>query len=94
MNYVVVENKHSGLNAIKLTEEPFAGIVYAYDNIRITEDEEAGSIDIKFDYMILDKANKGFGSMEPFEKYIGEVLQDILHNELKEQVDERITGQD
>lgn len=94
MNYVTVENKHTGQPAIKLMDEPFAGIVYCYENVNINADEEAGSIDMSFEYEILDKASKEFGSMEPFEKYIGDVLQDIIHNMLKEQMNEQSTGQD
>lgn len=94
MNYICVENKHTGQPAIRLLDEPFAGIVYYYDSVSISEDETAGSIVMSFEYDILDKANKEFGNMEPFEKYIGDVLQDIIHNMLKEQLNEQSTGQD
>lgn len=94
MNYVTVENKHTGQPAIKLMDEPFAGIVYFYESVSVTENEETNTIELSFEYEILDKAGKDFGSLEPFEKYIGDVLQDILHNMIKEQMHEQSTGQD
>lgn len=94
MKYTYVENKHTGQPAIKLLEEPFAGIVYCYENVSINEDEDSSIINMNFEYEVLDKANKDFGNMEPFEKYIGDVLQDIIHNMIKEEMNERTTGQD
>lgn len=88
MKYTYVENKHTGQPAIKLLDEPFAGIVYCYENVSIDEDEQSSTINMSFEYEVLDKANKDFGSMEPFEKYIGDVLQDILHNMVKEEMNE------
>lgn len=84
MNYTYVENKHTGQPAIKLLDEPFAGIIYCYENVSIDEDEQTSTINMNFEYEILDKASKDFGNMEPFENYIGDVLQDILHNMIKE----------
>lgn len=86
--YVIVENRHTGQEAIKLLEEPFAGIVYSYGTIETTEDEVNRKITLRFGYDIIDKANKDFGSMEPFEKYIGEILTEILHQKIKEMNDE------
>lgn len=91
MNYTYVENKHTGQPAIKLLDEPFAGIIYCYENVSVDEDEETRTINMNFEYEVLDKANKDFGNMEPFEKYIGDVLQDILHHMIKEATDERTT---
>jgi hypothetical protein len=88
MKYTYVENKNTGQPAIKLLEEPFAGIIYCYENVSIDENEQTSTIDMNFEYEILDKANKDFGNMEPFEKYIGDVLQDILHNMVKEEMNE------
>lgn len=95
-NYVVVESHTDGLTAIKLIDEPFAGIVYTYGNVSTLENEDTGVITLDFEYEILDKAGKEFGSMEPFENYIGEVLQDIIHHmiaeqHMKEKENERIT---
>lgn len=84
VSYTVVESHTDGFEAIKLMDEPFAGIVYTYGNISTTEDEESGTISINFEYEILDKAGKDFGSLEPFEQYIGDVLQEIIHRAVQE----------
>lgn len=80
--YSVVENRHMGWSAIKLAEEPFAGIVFSYENVRVADDEEAGTIDISFDYFLHDTAGKQFGDNGPFEEYIGVLLQRILLAEI------------
>ena len=46
--YVVLENKHNDLQAIKLTEEPFSGIMYTYGKVSFEEDNHNAII--KFDY--------------------------------------------
>jgi len=97
--YVVVENRNTGFDAIKLLEEPFAGIIYSYGRVSFDVDEENDKLTINFDYEILDKASKDFGSMEPFEAYIGDVLQELIHQGIEENsltytggVDENRTG--
>ena len=89
--YVVVENRHTGLDAIRLLDEPFAGIVYCYNQVNLSEDEESGTAFINFDYEILDKSNKEFGSMEPFEQYISQILQQILYEHITKDKNERTT---
>lgn len=89
--YSVVENRHTGHDAIKLLDEPFSGIVYCYNQINISEDENSATAFINFEYEILDKSNKEFGSKEPFEQYIGQILQQILHETIEKDDNERTT---
>ena len=35
--YTVVQSKYSGLDAIKLTEQPYEGIIYSYGKIEFEE---------------------------------------------------------
>ena len=97
--YVVVENRQSGLDAIKLLEEPFSGIIYSYGKVSFDEDEENFKLTIKFDYEILDNAGKEFSDPKPFENYIGDILQELIHIGIQENsltytggVDENRTG--
>lgn len=83
-NYVMVENKSNGMEAIKLLDEPFAGIIFFYGQIKIDINESGNVIDIDFEYEILDKGDKDFGNMEPFESYIGALLEHILHSEIEQ----------
>lgn len=82
--FVVMENKHNGLQAIKLTEEPFSGIIYTYGQVNFDEDEINDKVFIRFEYEILDYAGKVLTSTEPFEKYIGDILTELIHRGIAE----------
>ncbi len=82
--YIVVESKYSGHDAIKLTEYPWEGIIYTYGKIEFEEDEANSTLHLKFDYEILDNNGKGFTDNAPFEKYIGKILEELLHEGIKE----------
>lgn len=75
-NYVTVQNR-SGHDAIKLTEGAFEGIIYQYGKISFSEDGERATI--HFEYEILDYNNKVLTDPLPFEKYIGDILQELIH---------------
>jgi hypothetical protein len=84
LRYVVVESKQDGFQAIKLTEGAFEGIVYTYGKVRIDEDEEQGKAYIRFEYEILDHNDKGLTDPKPFERYIGDILQELIHQGIEE----------
>jgi len=81
---IVVESSSTGLQALKLTEEPFAGIIYTYGKVRFDEDEANDKLFIKFEYEILDEAGKGLSDKAPFEKYIGDILTELVHRGVAE----------
>ena len=81
---IVTENKHNGLQAIKLTEGAFEGIIYTYGKVSIDTDEENDKIHLKFEYEILDNADKGMTDMKPFEAYIGKILEGLIHEGVEE----------
>lgn len=83
-NYVTVQSRRDGLDAIKLLDEPFSGIIYTYGKVSFEEDEANDSLKIKFEYEILDKNNKEMSDMKPFEKYIGDLLQELIHKGIEE----------
>ena len=82
--YVVMHHKEAGVDAIKLTEGPFEGIMYTYGVVNFEEDEENDTLKMNFEYEILDNGGKGFGNKEPFEQYIGDILQDLIHEGIAE----------
>lgn len=82
--YVVMENRHNGLQAIKLTEEPFSGIMYTYGKVTFDEDEGNNAATLNFEYEVLDWANKDMTDMSPFERYIGDILQELIHEGIRE----------
>jgi hypothetical protein len=77
--YVVVESKQDGLQAIKLTEGAFEGIIYTYGKVTFDEDEANDKIHLRFEYDILDQNDKGLTDKAPFEQYIGDILQELIH---------------
>jgi hypothetical protein len=82
--YVVVQSKYSGLDALKLTEQPFEGIIYSYGKIDFEEDEANDTVRLKFEYEILDDNGKKFTDKKPFENYIGKILEELIHEGIEE----------
>lgn len=76
---VVMESKSTGMQAIKLTEGAFEGIIYTYGKVEFNEDEENDKIHLSFEYEILDMNNKGLTDLKPFEIYIGKILEELIH---------------
>ena len=99
INYAVVENKKNGIDAIKLLDEPFSGIIISYGKVEFEEDEANDKLHLKFEYHIHDKANKQFTDMKPFEKFLGDLLQQLIHEGIRDNsltytggIDENRTG--
>lgn len=80
----VLEHKEHGLQAIKLLEEPFSGIIYTYGKVDLEEDEENFVLRLKFEYTVLDYANKVLTDEAPFEAYIGKILEQLIHQGVQE----------
>jgi hypothetical protein len=75
----VMESKKDGLQALQLTEGAFEGIIYTYGKVEFDEDESNDTITLKFEYEILDYADKGLTDKAPFEQYIGKILEEMIH---------------
>ena len=85
--YKFVENKDKTWTGIGLTEEAgkYQGVVYEYGKVSIIENEEKTSATLQFDFNVLDSnglPKEMFG--EDFYQVIGDVLQDILREQLNE----------
>ena len=80
----ILESRKDGLQAIKLLEEPFEGIIYTYGKVSLDADEENDRIKLAFEYEILDYNNKTLVKMEPFEAYIGKILEELIHIGIEE----------
>lgn len=74
----ILERKHDGLQALQLTEEPFAGIIYTYGKVNFDVNEETSTLKINFDYEVIDMNNKVITDKQPFENYIGNILQELI----------------
>lgn len=75
----VLERKSDGLSAVKLTEEPYAGIIYSYGKVSFDVDEQNDKLKINFDYEVHDMNSKVITDPKPFEEYIGNILQELVH---------------
>jgi hypothetical protein len=82
--YIIVQSKHDGLHAVKLTEGAFSGIIYTYGKVEFDEDEENDMIHLRFEYDIIDHNNKGLSDKAPFEQYIGDILQELIHEGIEQ----------
>lgn len=78
-NYVTVQNRSNGHDAIKLTDGAYEGIIYSYGKVGFEEDETNDALKISFEYEVLDYSDKVITDMKPFEKYIGDILQELIH---------------
>jgi hypothetical protein len=83
-HYVILEHKHHGLQTIKLTAGPFSGIIYTYGKIQFQEDEQHDCVRLKFQYDIIDYADKVLHDAASFESYIGSILEELIYIGVKE----------
>ena len=79
-----VENGNNGMIGLKLTEEPYCGIIYNYGMVSLNEDPTTDSLQISFEYEILNYAGKTIEDKQAFESYIGDLLQELIHAQLAE----------
>jgi hypothetical protein len=77
--FVVVENRKTGVDAIKLTSGPYSGIIYTYGKVKF--DEQGDTCKLSFEYDVLE--NEIEYVKEEFEFYIGELLQFIIAEQLQ-----------
>lgn len=80
--HIVLENRHNNTQAIQLTEEPYSGIIFSFGKVEFEEDEENDRAKIKFEYEVHDDAKKVWKD-EPFEKYLGDFLQELIMAQLE-----------
>jgi len=94
--HVVMENKHNGNRAIKLTDKPYEGIIFSYGAVSFEEVDD--HLKIKFDYDIHNDAGYDLVK-EEFEQYLGDFLQELIRYGLENNeliytggIDENRTG--
>jgi hypothetical protein len=78
--FVVVENRKTGLDAIKLTSGPYSGIIYTYGKVNFDEQDD-GTCKLCFEYEVLENEQEYIA--EEFEHYIGDLLQFIMMDQLQ-----------
>ena len=84
-----VSRKEDKQASLRISEGKFEGVVYSYGKVVLPVEQEMngkGDLPFKFEYSILDNANinrEEFG--EDFFKIIGDILVDIIDEQLQEE---------
>lgn len=85
--YKFVENKDKTWTGIGLTEEAgkYQGVVYRYGEVKVVENEEKTEASLQFEFDVLDSNGLPKEMFDDdFYKVIGDVLTDILEQQMKE----------
>jgi len=85
--YKFVENKDKTWTRIGLTEEAgkYQGVVYRYGEVKVIENEEKTEASLQFEFDVLDSNGLPKEMFDDdFYKVIGDVLTDILEQQMKE----------
>lgn len=68
------------LHALSLTEGPFAGIIFSYNDVSFEEDKENDKLKIAFDYDVHSVPYDKHGyDQEAFEKELGDFVVELLY---------------
>ena len=94
-NYKFVSKKGDVWANLCITEGKFKDVIYNYGKVSINDKEENddGSLPFRFEYTIIDNAllqREEFG--EEFFILIGDILVDIIDDQLKEQTLELVNN--
>ena len=83
--YTFVENKDKTWQGVGLTDKAgkYQGVVYRYGEVKVIENEEKTEASLQFEFDVIDSNGlpKEMFS-DDFYKVIGDVLQDILRDQL------------
>ena len=83
--YKFVENKDKTWTGVGLTEEAgkYQGVVYRYGEVKVIENKEKTEASLQFEFDVLDSNGLPKEMFDDdFYKVIGDVLQDILREQL------------
>ena len=77
-----MQNHKSGLQALKLTEEPYKGIMFTFGKVSFNERDD-GNMTCNFEYNIIDDCNKEI-DMRQFENYISRILEALIQQGIRD----------
>ena len=82
--YVFAQKEGDDFSCIKLTEGDYKNVVYKYSHVKFSQTENAdGEIPLKFTFDILSNPNKASIDTEEFKVYIGDILIELIEEQLK-----------
>jgi hypothetical protein len=87
-DYTFVENDSEEFWGIKLRNgSPYAGVIVVYGTVSIKESEELDIATLSFSYNIQDAGDYNVDELEgseEFKNYLGDLLQSIINDNVKE----------
>ena len=78
-NYELLDEDYNGNQLIKLTCNPYSGIIYTYGRVRLVEEDEL--LRVQFEYDIQENP-VGILERDKFRDYIGDILVELLEENL------------
>lgn len=77
--YELLDEDHNGNQLIKLTSNAYSGIIYTYGRVRLLEEDDL--LRVQFEYDIHENP-VGFVDRDKFKNHIGDILVDLLEENL------------
>ncbi len=77
--YELLDEDYTGNQLIKLTSNEYSGIIYTYGRVRLLEEDDV--LRVQFEYDIHENP-VGFVDRDKFKNYIGDILIDLLEENL------------
>ena len=82
--YAFAQRQGDDFSCIKIMDGQYEGIIYKYDNVKISQTENAdGQLPLKFTYDIMANPNKEDIKSTDFRNYIGDILVEVMEEQLK-----------
>lgn len=80
VGHKVLEQSHTGINAIQLTDAPYEGIIFSFGKVEFPNDSEPdgdGNVILRFDYEVYDDAGIEYVKGD-LEDYLGKFLTELI----------------
>jgi hypothetical protein len=77
--YELLDEDYDGNQLIKLTSSEYSGIIYTYGRVRLLEEDDQLRIQFEFD---IHENPVGFVERDKFRNHIGDILVDLLEENL------------
>ena len=82
--YAFAQRQGDDFSCIKIMDGQFEGIIYKYNNVKLSETENAdGQLPLKFTYDIMANPNNEDIKSTDFRNYIGDILVEVMEEQLK-----------
>ena len=82
--YAFAQRQGDDFSCIKIMDGQYEGIIYKYNNVKISQTENAdGELPLKFTYDIMANPNGEDIKSTDFRNYIGDILVEVMEEQLK-----------